>query len=83
MDMHYKIQSIVTISAVLAIMVCVAVLINSVNPSMTGAVTKDCECKSDVECDDGNSCTEDICIYADSCASAKCLHKIIEGCYKQ
>lgn len=78
--MHYKTQSIITISVVLGIMVCVAVLINSVNPGMTGAVTKDCECASSVDCDDGNACTEDICIYADSCASAKCINKIIEGC---
>ena len=80
--MHYKTKSIITITVVLAIMLGVAVLINSMNPNITSSVAKGCECKSDIECDDGNSCTEDICIYADSCASAKCLHKVIEGCYK-
>jgi hypothetical protein len=78
--MHHKTQSIVTIGIVLAIMFSVAILINSME-GPTGAVVKDCECQNNLECNDNNPCTEDLCLYPESCAASKCINKEIENCY--
>ena len=76
--MHYKTQSIITISVVLVIMVAVAIFINSIDLGVTGSTVKS-ECNEDSDCNDSNPCTEDICLYPET-NSAKCLHKTIENC---
>lgn len=79
--MNYKTQSMLTIAAILGFMVVTAVLISSMEGSMTGAVVKPvCKCVSDSDCDDRNSCTEDICLYKESCEASLCVNKKIENC---
>ena len=77
--MNYKTQSIITISVVVAIMIAVAILINSMDLGVTGSAV-DCSCKEDAGCDDHDACTQDICLYKESCAAARCIHKTIENC---
>ena len=68
-----------TIGIIVAIMISVGQIIGSMDNDVTGHVTK-CECESDIECDDNNPCTEDICLYPESCAASNCINKIIENC---
>lgn len=79
--MHYKTQSYITIGVVLVIMVSVGIFIGSMESGPTGAVAKECECSNNLDCDDNNPCTEDICLYPETCAAATCINKMIEGCY--
>ena len=76
--MHYKTQSIITISVVLVIMVAVAILVNSIDLGLTSSAIKS-ECNEDSDCNDSNVCTQDICLYPEL-TTAKCIHKIIENC---
>ena len=79
--MHYKTQSMITISVLLLFMLAIGVMVNNVDNRITGAaVAEDCECSADSDCDDGNPCTEDFCLYADSCEASLCVHKPIENC---
>ena len=80
--MNYKTQSLITIGVVLVIMVSVGIFIGSMDSKVTGAVTKECECSSDFDCNDNNPCTEDICLYPETCNAAKCINKIKENCVK-
>lgn len=77
--MHYKTQSMITIAVVLAIMVGVAIFVNSIDLGITGSTTKS-KCSKNLDCYDGNSCTEDICLYPESKSASECLHKQIENC---
>lgn len=79
--MHYKTQSAITIGAILVFMISIAFFINQMDINITGAVIGPvCECASDIDCDDNDPCTEDICVYPESCAASICSHKEIEGC---
>lgn len=74
--MDYKTQSILTVTALLAIMVVVGVSIGQLENSITGAAIEPaCQCTEDAECDDNNPETNDICINADKCLESYCLHK--------
>ena len=73
--MNYKTQSIITIGVVLVIMVSVGIFIGSMDSGPTGAVTKDCECSNNLDCDDNNPYTEDICLYPETCKASKCINK--------
>ena len=69
--MHYKTKSALTLAVLAAFMIGVSVFINNLEGAITGAaVGPACACGADVDCDDGNVCTEDICLYADDCAAA-------------
>lgn len=79
--MNYKTKSAVTIAVIGLFMVTVAVFINNLEGAITGAVVKPaCECSEDADCDDGNSCTEDICLYPENCEASLCVSKQIENC---
>ena len=78
--MDYKKKSIITISLIVVIMISVGIVIN-INAGITGTTVKKSRCVENIDCDDNNVCTEDICLYADS-PSANCVHKQIENCKK-
>ena len=79
--MDYKVKSILTISVLVGFMLTVAVFINNLDESITGAVVAPvCECSVDSDCDDSDQCTEDLCLYADNCEAALCVNKEIVGC---
>ena len=79
--MHYKTQSMITIGILVGIMLITAVAINNIEGTITGAVVTDnCDCKENIDCDDSNTCTEDICVYADTCEAALCVNRQIENC---
>ena len=73
--MNYKTQSIITIAVIAAIMISIGVVVGTVGNDITGAVVKEGECYNDADCNDNNSMTEDICLYAESCSAAKCINK--------
>jgi hypothetical protein len=76
--MDYKVKSALTIGVLLSLMLVTAVFINNLEGSITGAVVEPaCECAADAECDDGDSCTEDICLYKEDCLSAICVNNNI------
>ena len=80
--MNYKTKSALTIAILLLFMVSVAVFINNLEGSITGATTasKSCKCKVNSDCNDHNPCTEDICIYPENCMASLCVHNKINGC---
>jgi hypothetical protein len=79
--MNYKTKSVLTVLVLAAFMVGTGIFINNLEGTITGAVIVPvCECSSDADCDDGNSCTEDICLYADDCEASLCINKEIENC---
>ena len=79
--MNYKTKSLVTIAVLVVFMGMVGVFINNLEGSITGAVVVPaCACSADADCNDGNSCTADICLYADECEAALCVNKQIAGC---
>ena len=74
--MNYKIHSAMTIFLLLGMMVFVGVMINDLDNQITGAVIAPvCECQEDIDCDDADPSTTDICLYADDCESATCLNE--------
>ena len=74
--MHYKTKSLLTIGVLVGMMLVVAVAINNLEGTVTGAVVKPiCDCTEDSDCDDSNPDTEDVCLYADNCEAALCVNK--------
>ena len=56
-------------------MIGVAFTINNLQDSVTGAsVAPVCECSENIDCDDSDPATEDICLYADDCEAATCVY---------
>ncbi|MBR9691384.1 hypothetical protein GOV06_01235 [Candidatus Woesearchaeota archaeon] len=79
--MDYKTKSVLTVTVLALFMIVTAVFINNLDGSITGATVKTmCNCDKDKDCDDGDACTEDICLYADNCEAALCVNKEIENC---
>jgi hypothetical protein len=79
--MDYKKKSIVTVAILVLFMVGTGVFINNLEGTITGSVVNPlCECSEDADCDDSNTCTEDVCLYADNCEAALCVNKEIENC---
>ena len=79
--MDYKIKSALTIAVLVGLMVTVGVFINNLEGAITGAVVAPvCDCVEDADCDDGNECTVDICLYPDDCEASLCVNKEIESC---
>ena len=80
--MDYKTKSVVTITVLILFMVVVGVFLNNLSGTITGATTvkAECECSSDSDCNDGDPCTEDYCLYADVCDASLCVNKDIENC---
>jgi len=79
--MDYKTKSIITIAVIIVFMVIIGVFINDLDNKITGAVIKPvCECTDDLDCDDNNPCTEDICLYPEDCKASICIHKEIKDC---
>lgn len=74
--MDYKIQSIMTVSMVLLLMVIIGVSVGQMDTTITGAAVKPiCDCIEDSDCNDFNPNTEDICMEKDSCQKAYCINK--------
>lgn len=71
--MHFKTRSFVIILVMVVIMVGVGFLVSKTN-TITGAAVAKCECTSDADCDNGDLCTVDSCLYPDSCAASRCIH---------
>jgi len=79
--MDYKTKSLLTVAVLLAFMIVTGIFINNLEGRITGSVVIPvCECSEDADCDDGNECTEDICLYADNCEASLCIHREIENC---
>ena len=78
--MDYKVKSALTIGVLLSFMLVTAVFINNLEGSITGAVVEPaCECSLDSDCDDGDACTEDICLYKEDCLASLCVNRDICG----
>ncbi|MEA3430273.1 MAG: hypothetical protein U9R08_03295 [Nanoarchaeota archaeon] len=70
--MHYKTKSLVTMLIFVVVMVGLAFTMNSFqNSSITGAAVSECNiaCRAPIDCNDGNKCTEDVCILPYDCNS--------------
>ncbi|MEE9525760.1 MAG: hypothetical protein V3V78_04105 [Candidatus Woesearchaeota archaeon] len=79
--MNYKTKSTITILALVAFMVGTGIFINNLEGTITGSVVvPTCECSEDADCDDSNSCTEDICLYPENCEAAICVNNQINDC---
>ena len=79
--MHYKTQSYLTIALLLGLMTIIAISVNNLEGGITGAVIQPiCDCTENSECNDNNPCTEDFCLYQDTCEAALCVNKQIENC---
>ncbi len=79
--MHHNTKSILTIAVLIVFMVVIAVFINNLEGEITGAVVKpQCKCMDDVDCNDNDPCTEDICLYKESCEAAVCVNTKIADC---
>jgi hypothetical protein len=51
------------------------------NKTITGSVIKEeCKCKEDLDCNDLDPCTEDICLYKETCEAAVCINREIPNC---
>ncbi|MBD3355293.1 hypothetical protein GF361_04895 [Candidatus Woesearchaeota archaeon] len=79
--MNYKTKSIITVVILVSFMVGTGVFINNLEGTITGSIVVPvCECGEDADCDDGDKCTGDICLYADDCEASLCIHNEIENC---
>ena len=81
--MNHKIKSTVTIVAVLFLMFGIGIMINSPGNSITGAAVlneEGCACSVDADCDDGDPCTADICLYAELCEASLCINNEMDLC---
>ena len=71
----------VTIVIIVGFMLLVAIAIINIEGNITGAVIKPvCECTQDADCDDSDQCTEDLCLYSESCEASLCVNKEIKDC---
>ncbi len=76
--MDYKTQQYVVLALVLGLMVGVGAMVNKMQVSITGAaVTPICECSSNLDCDDSNICTKDLCLYPETCEASLCTYEWI------
>ena len=75
--MNFRTKSLIAVAVVLGIMIVVAITINNIHTGGLTGRTVECECESDADCNDGDACTEDSCLYPENCAASRCLHKNI------
>ncbi len=79
--MDYKTKSIAKVIVLIGFMSIIAVFINDLDLNITGSVVRtQCKCADDIECNDNNLCTEDICLYKESCGAAVCVNTKIPSC---
>ena len=74
-------QIFIIISAVMGLILLV-VLMNGLRGAITtGTVMLGCDvgCFSNADCDDENNCTNDVCMYPNSC-EALCYHSLLDSC---
>ncbi|MBW2977427.1 hypothetical protein KY331_01135 [Candidatus Woesearchaeota archaeon] len=77
----YKLKSAALILVILVFMVGVGYFVNDLHGTVTGAVVGPvCKCIEDSDCNDNNPCTEDICLYKDTCEAAICINRDIPNC---
>lgn len=74
--MDYQSKSILIVMVIIGLMLTAAIIINF-KGGIAGAVVKTCLCRENADCDDGNPCTEDLCINKEECSSAFCVNKPI------
>jgi len=68
---------LIAVAVLLGIMIVIAITINNIHTGgLTGRTIK-CVCEENADCDDADSCTEDICLYPENCAASECVHKNI------
>jgi len=80
----HTLKSAITISLVIIVMISVGYFINRLNSTATGAtVAPICKCIEDNDCNDNNPCTEDFCLYKETCEAAICVNKEISDCKRQ
>jgi hypothetical protein len=74
--MDYRVQSYLTVSIVLAIMIVVGLSIGQLENTITGAaVHPACNCTVDSDCNDNNPNTADTCVVnKDDCQNSYCNH---------
>lgn len=75
--MNFRTRSLIAVAILLGMMIVIALVVNNVD---TGGLTSrvvQCECKEDADCDDGDACTEDMCLYPENCAASRCVNKDI------
>ena len=73
--MHYKTQSILTISIVVVFMIVISLSMGGIDEKITGAAIKSCECYENSDCNDDNPNTTDICIDKESCEKSYCVNE--------
>jgi hypothetical protein len=77
----YQIKSAAIIAVIVVFMVAIGYFINDFNQKITGAaVAPVCRCSEDINCYDNDPCTEDICLYKESCSAALCINREIKDC---
>lgn len=79
----HNIKSALVIAIMLVLMIGLGYFVNNLNGTITGAVVgKQCRCAENIDCDDNNLCTEDMCLYKEDCEAAVCVNKEILNCKK-
>jgi len=79
--MDHKTKSTLTLIVLIGFMTVIAFFTNNLQSKITGTVVKPvCKCTNNIDCNDQDPCTEDICLYADSCEAAICINKLKEEC---
>ena len=70
-------------SLIIGIIGCLLILVlfNAVKNLVTTAAVVGCEvsCSSNIDCDDENECTDDVCMYPKGCDSI-CYHSLRDEC---
>jgi len=73
--MNYKTKSILNVVVLIGFMAATAFFINDMDLHITGSVVKaQCKCIEDIDCNDNNPSTEDICLYKENCEAAVCVN---------
>ena len=79
--MGHKLKSLLTLGVIFIFMITIAFFVNHYGSNITGATVIDgCSCFEDMDCNDGNFCTEDICLYPNNCEASICINKEIADC---
>jgi len=77
----HTLKSALVIVIMVGLMIGIGYFVNNLNNTITGAVVgRQCRCAENLDCDDDNLCTEDVCLYKENCEASVCVNKEIFGC---
>ncbi len=71
----------IVVTVLISIIIFVSLLSILKDAMTTGMSVVGCEisCSDNADCDDENSCTNDVCMYPNSC-EAMCVHSLVDSC---